>query len=111
MKQTIDEVLSERGARYGSFAGQAEISQHLKRLVRRYLERRDKHPPDFILEALEMICHKMARGINGEISYIENFRDIAGYATLVAETLAEVNGATDVRVTAVRRVDGEWRDA
>jgi hypothetical protein len=34
-----------------------------------------------------MICHKMARIVNGDADYDDSWIDIAGYATLVAERL------------------------
>ena len=90
MKQTIDEVLNERGARYGTFQGHAEISQHLKQTIRRYLERREQHLADDQLEALEMICHKLARIINGDPNYHDSWTDVAGYSQLVADRLQGV---------------------
>ena len=38
-------------------------------------------------EALEMIQHKVARILNGDPTYTDNWIDIAGYATLVANRL------------------------
>ena len=38
-------------------------------------------------EALEMIAHKIARIINGDPDYKDNWHDIAGYATLVERSL------------------------
>ena len=90
MKQTIDEVLSERGARYGTFAGQAEISQHIKRVVRGYLDKRGKSLADDQMEAVEMVIHKLARAINGDADFIDHWVDMAGYAQLVADRLQGV---------------------
>lgn len=83
----ISQILDERGARYGTFSGHAEISQHLKMVVRRYLEKRGKVPADDQAEALDMICHKIARIINGDPDYADSWTDIAGYAQLVADRL------------------------
>ena len=38
-------------------------------------------------EAMEMICQKMARIMNGDPNYSDSWHDIAGYATLVANRL------------------------
>jgi hypothetical protein len=38
-------------------------------------------------EALEMIAHKIARILNGDPNYSDNWIDVAGYATLVANRL------------------------
>lgn len=44
-------------------------------------------------EALDMICHKMARILNGDPNYRDSWVDIAGYAMLVANRLAEEGDA------------------
>lgn len=76
---TVDEVLAERGKRYGSFAGNAVISQDFKAILSRYY--RDCHT-EVHKEALEMICQKMARILNGDPDYKDNWVDIGGYAKL-----------------------------
>lgn len=81
----VSNTLNARGARYGSFSGQAAISQTLKNLMRQspnwdYLE------PD-MAEALDMIQHKIARILNGDPRYADSWHDIAGYATLVDKRL------------------------
>lgn len=78
-------LLAERGARYGRFADHAEISQELKTVVQAYAA--DALAPDQA-EALAMICHKIARILNGDPDYVDNWDDIAGYARLVADRLA-----------------------
>jgi hypothetical protein len=37
--------------------------------------------------ALHMICSKLARIANGDPNYADSWRDVAGYATLVADRL------------------------
>ncbi len=82
----INEILDERGKRYGKFKDHAEISQRLKYVVR---DRRDVLSDDQ-REALEMICHKVARILNGDPNYADSWIDIAGYAQLVADRLQGV---------------------
>ena len=79
----VHEILDERGKRYGKFKDHAEISQRLKYVVR---DRRDVLSDDQ-REALEMICHKVARILNGDPNYADSWIDIAGYAQLVADRL------------------------
>jgi hypothetical protein len=79
----IGEILDERGKRYGKFKDHAEISQRLKYVVS---ARKDVLADDQ-REALEMICHKIARIINGDPNYADSWIDIAGYAQLVADRL------------------------
>lgn len=81
----IDETLNERGKRYGEFAGHAEITQHMKRIMQdtdgwKRLEYDQK-------EALEMIVHKIGRILNGDPNYVDNWTDICGYARLVEKRL------------------------
>ena len=87
-KKSVGKVLEERGSRYGSFRRNADISQRLCEIVREASRDRDlgknKQEPlsNHQLEALEMICHKMARILSGDASYEDNWVDIQGYAQL-----------------------------
>ena len=85
--QTVERTLEERGKRYGTFEGHAEISQQLKAVLRVYEAKRGCDLDADQREALEMICHKMARIINGDPNYADSWHDIAGYATLINERL------------------------
>lgn len=98
----INEVLDQRGKRYGVFKSQAQITQDLKENFRCYAQKptdsdgstslRDYYEgwhrldPDQ-REALDMIASKIARILNGDPNYDDNWIDIAGYATLVAKRL------------------------
>ena len=84
---SVDDVLAERGKRYGTFKGHAEIAQHLKNISSAYLIDRDKQLSSMQQEAFDMIFHKMARIINGDNNYADSWVDIAGYAKLVADSL------------------------
>jgi hypothetical protein len=87
----INEMLDGRASRYGSFEGHARISQDLKAVMH---ERSgwDRLKPDQ-REALEMVQHKVARILNGDPNYADNWIDIAGYATLVAKRLEKEDNA------------------
>lgn len=89
--QSIDTVLAERGLRYGRFVDHASITQELKRALFRHMDNISKVEcdPDQ-LEALEMICHKIGRIVNGDPDYADSWTDIAGYAQLVADRLQGV---------------------
>lgn len=82
---TLDEMLNERGSRYGSFLKHAIITQRFKAVM-------DDTPnwirlDDDMVEALEMIAHKIGRILNGDPSYADSWVDIAGYSKLVADRL------------------------
>lgn len=83
--KTINAILIERGAKYGVFSSHAKYSQDIKDVIRSS-GNIDKMQPDQI-ECLEMIAHKMGRILNGDPDYEDSWRDIAGYATLVADRL------------------------
>ena len=80
----IDAILKERGQRYGKFKNHAEISQKLKAVLWEFDYQRMEYNQ---IEALEMICHKMARILNGDPDYSDSWNDIAGYSKLVADRL------------------------
>lgn len=86
----ITATLNERGARYGTFKGHAEVTQGLKRFMATELAKRGKVLADDQWEALEMVAHKVGRIINGDPDYADSWVDIAGYAKLVADRLEGV---------------------
>jgi len=87
MTTNITDTLQERGQRYGKFTGHAEITQALKYTIDSFIDARAKHLASDQLEALDMICHKIGRIINGDPDYADSWHDIAGYAQLVADRL------------------------
>jgi hypothetical protein len=90
MTQTTDiqSTLAERGKRYGIFRKHANVSQGLKKVL--FDCRHKTSMADDQVEALEMMCHKLARIVNGDPNYADSWIDIAGYATLVADRLQGV---------------------
>jgi len=87
--KTTEELLEERGKRYGSFSSFAEISQEIKSKVYTdlKLDKEKRETNMVIMEGLDMIIHKLARIINGDPYYDDSWKDIAGYAKLVADHL------------------------
>jgi len=84
---SVDAVLAERGSRYGSFDDHAEIAQRLKGTLHHFEAARGCDLDPDMRESLEMIMHKVARILNGDPRYADNWIDIAGYAKLVADRL------------------------
>jgi len=81
----INEILEQREARYGDFRDVAQISQNIMDNLR---SGASFYELDYDqLEALSMISNKLARVVNGDVTYEDSWRDIAGYATLVADRL------------------------
>jgi hypothetical protein len=83
----IQATLDERGTRYGEFMGHAEITCELKGIIAQYAITREKKLEPDQIEALDMICHKIGRILNGDPDYADSWHDIAGYAQLVANRL------------------------
>ena len=75
----VEETLKERGERYGSFDGYAVQLEALKNAVDL-----EASCLNCVHKAgMEMILTKIARIMNGDPDYVDNWHDIAGYATLV----------------------------
>lgn len=85
----VDKTVNERGERYGKFTDGAEIMQSLKNVMRE--SEGWSRLTNSQREGLEMIQHKIGRVLNGDPNYDDNYRDIAGYATLLLEECNGVN--------------------
>lgn len=83
----VDEMLAERGKRYGTFIGHAHLTRTLKEALMDHAVSLNKKFYADEAEALDMICHKLGRIVNGDPHYADSWRDIAGYAKLVADRL------------------------
>lgn len=84
----ISVILDERAKTYGDFLRQASIASDLKCVMYSYTLWTDHLAPDQ-REALEMMAVKIARILNGDPNHADNWRDIEGYARLVANRLEE----------------------
>lgn len=86
----IDQTLTQRTGLYGVFNENARISQALKRAMRD--SPNWERLSDDKREALEMVQHKIARILNGDPDYHDNWHDVIGYTKLVADTLIRKEG-------------------
>ena len=87
----LADTLAERGARYGSFFDHAIIAQSLQCVMRgtdAIPTRWEGLSPD-MQQALTTIADKIARILNGDPTYLDNWHDIQGYARLVEKRLEE----------------------
>jgi len=81
----ITATLNERGSRYGVFAEHAYIAQSIQNVMRA--------APGWTrlscdeAQALTVIADKIARILNGDPHYTDNWHDIQGYAKLVEDRL------------------------
>lgn len=92
----VQATLAQRGSRYGAFTGHAQVTQQLKRVIFHGLRERNKMLDDDMLEALDMICHKIGRIVNGDPAYAGSWHDIAGYAKLVDDRLVAAQALDSV---------------
>lgn len=83
--ESIDNILKERGERYGDFTTQSVISQELKTIVVKGYGWRRFRP--YQAEGMSMILHKISRIVNGDPDYVDSWRDVEGYAKRVADEL------------------------
>ena len=83
--ETIEQTLSERGSRYGTFVGHAAITQRIKRAMS--ASPNWEKLSDSQRECLEMVAHKIGRILNGDPNYHDSWHDIVGYTKLVADEL------------------------
>lgn len=95
MTDETQKILDQRGPVYGPFANNALVAQGLKAAMQpSYPEglparRYDTMPVD-CREALDLIALKMSRIVTGDPEYLDNWLDISGYATLVANRLRKM---------------------
>ena len=90
----IDNILDERGKRYGIFTGHATISQEIQKIIREGFKNSENVTSiddidDDMAEALFMMAHKIGRIVNGDPWYADSWIDLAGYAKLVADRLGQ----------------------
>lgn len=95
----ITKTLNERGQRYGKFHSHASIAMRLKFSMRYEEPHLEEGQYGITLrkgwanlscdqaQALDIICDKIARILNGDPNYIDNWHDIQGYAKLIEDRL------------------------
>lgn len=81
---SVDEILTQRGDRYGEYINVATTSQEIKRIIS--LGAATTADED-MRESLDMIANKIARIVNGDPFYKDSWQDIAGYAQLIVNKL------------------------
>lgn len=91
MTTDINVLLAERGKTHGDYEIHALITQDLKRVVTHHVADLDRKLDDDMAETLDMIAHKIGRIIAGNPAEPDHWRDIAGYAQLVANRLEGTN--------------------
>ena len=101
-------ILAERAKRYGRFESNARIAQGIMDTLVFGDNWREVAVDQ--REALHQIAAKISRIVTGDPNYVDNWDDIAGFATLVADRLRGISGegvshGPDGHSAAVRRDD------
>lgn len=86
----IEKTLEERGARYGSFEEHAKIAQAIQEAYRVYPEKWDRLPA-VVKQGFTVLADKIARSLNGDPYYDDNYHDIVGYGKLMEDYIRKVN--------------------
>lgn len=91
----VSKTLEERGARYGEFIDHATIAQGIQEV---YHEAPNwwRLKPD-VRQMLIVLSDKVARILNGDPDYTDNYHDIQGYAKLVEDRLLREEKANDAK--------------
>ena len=84
-RDTIEDVLKERGEVHGEFIEHASMTQALK--YQMHGGRNWKRLSPIQAEGLEMIQHKIGRILAGDPNHKDHWKDIQGYAKLVEDRL------------------------
>lgn len=86
----IEDTLQERGTRYGAFEEHATIAQAIQDAFRVYPEKWNRLPP-VVKQGFTTIADKIARTLNGDEYYEDNYHDIIGYAKLIEDWVKKIN--------------------
>jgi len=101
MTTNVNAVLAERAKIHGSFTTHAQITQDLKNVIRMHLVTQRKVFPAHHMEALDMICHKIARVVNGDLNHLDHWVDIAGYAQCAENSIVELAAREEAELQAM----------
>jgi len=85
-KNSLNELLEERGKTHGDFSEASKFVQHVKGRARRAPNWGEMTPAE--REAVDMIIHKLGRWLYGS-SFKDHPRDIAGYARLAEREIQD----------------------
>ncbi|MEG1089810.1 MAG: DUF6378 domain-containing protein [Acinetobacter sp.] len=86
-KQSIEATLTERQAQYGCFEDVAFVTENIMATLSKVRSNGLTDLPHTHRMALYMIASKMARIVNGDFNYRDNWHDIGGYSKLIEDLL------------------------
>jgi hypothetical protein len=83
----VNEILTGRGKNYSAFIDNAALSQDLKAVFAGSKNWLGGNLAADQKESLQLIALKISRILTGDPNYVDNWDDIAGYATLVSKRI------------------------
>lgn len=83
----INTIMEERGSSYGDFGNQAMCAQTLKQILHGHAHRHGVDLSGEQKEAIDMMATKLSRIVNGDPNKVDSWRDVEGYAKLIADRL------------------------
>lgn len=106
---SVNNTLEERGSRYGKFADHAVIAQGIQDAMRK-APKWDQLDAD-MKQALSVIADKIARILNGDPFYGDNWHDVQGYAKLIEDRINMIVDEPDTLFEEPSEVpDASWRN-
>lgn len=119
-KPLVDVILAQRGKRYGPFRDHARLAVKLRRNVREFINFEEypresgggsnRQQPFHLLrpdaqQSIDTILDKIARILNGDPNYLDNWDDIQGYAKLVADRIRSEAALVDEIDATIERAE------
>lgn len=83
--EALQATLDQRGSRYGKFADNSRVFHEFMTMVANSPVGLEKRITPTQHHALSNIGTKIARILTGDPNYDDNWRDIAGYATIMVD--------------------------
>ena len=87
---TIQETLDQRNNTHGDYVMQCDETQRMKFMFKQM--HTYEMMPNYMREALDMLAVKLGRISAGDMRFADSWHDIAGYATLVEQTILKETG-------------------
>jgi hypothetical protein len=86
----IQDTLKERQGTHGSFEDNAAVTQLIKEVMHGAKNWRHLSAPQ--REGLDLIALKIGRMLTGDHTYLDNARDMVGYAQLIYDNMDALYG-------------------
>lgn len=84
----VEETLKERGSVYGPFDKESEMVAHIMFTL---IGHKPISQINYVaFHTAQMIATKLVRAFNGDITYVDNWHDMAGYATLAEKHFKDI---------------------